>query len=96
MKKRQDATVLGAATNVNVLLKLLQNLAKDRFDCLFDGNMRMPLLLVFNSQTVFMLKPVFANTCHQRAAIARTQRDVSSVITHHSTKFTPWSTANPN
>lgn len=33
MKKRQDTTVLGAATNANVLLKLLQNLAKDRFDC---------------------------------------------------------------
>ena len=79
MKKRQDTAVLGAATNTDVLLKLPQDLAKDRFDCLFDGNMSMPLLLVLNSQTVFILKPVFANTCHRRAVIAHTQRDVSSV-----------------
>lgn len=80
-------------SNTDVLLKVHQDLAKDRLECSFDGNMRMPLL-VFHSQTVFILKPVSADICYPRAVIAQTQSDVSSTTTHHSTTLAPWSMAN--
>lgn len=62
MKKRQGTEVPGAATNTDVLLKVHQDLAKDKLECSSDGNMRKPLL-VFHSQTVFIPKPQSANTC---------------------------------
>lgn len=94
MKQRQDIEVPGAATNTVVLLKVHQDLAKYRLECSFGGNMRMPLL-VFHSQTVFILKPLSVNTCHPiTKVIACAQSDVSSTTTHHSTTLTPWSMAN--
>lgn len=89
MKQRQDTEVPGAATNTDVLLKVYQDLAKDRLESSFEDNMRMPLL-VFHSQTVYILKLVSANTCHPRAVIAQSAHsDVSSITTHHSTTLTP-------
>lgn len=41
MKQRQDTKVPGTATNTDVLLKV----AKDRLECSFDSNVRMPLLV---------------------------------------------------
>lgn len=41
MKQRQDTEVPAATTNTDVLLKVHQDLAKDRPECSFDGNMRM-------------------------------------------------------
>lgn len=45
MKQRQDTEVSGAATNTDVLLKVHQDLAKDRLERSFDRNVRMPLLV---------------------------------------------------
>lgn len=55
MKQTQDTEVPGAATNTDVLLKVHQDLAKDRLECSFDGNMRMPLHSSFTARLFLSL-----------------------------------------